>query len=159
MIEHGAIERFGGGGGPAGGAGIRGGRGGGGGGERAGGAAIGVARAGVAARMVVREQYSGAAVLGGIDDNGLQREGCTRFLSWIPRNKDATRLVIDMGDPQILAHGVGVGHAAGKEFPGRRQTIELQREFGTLIPHRRQPKRSGEARLCEPCPEWIFNVD
>ena len=50
----------------------------------------------------------------------------------------------------------GVRHAAGKEFPGRHQTIELQREFGTLIPHRREPKRSGDPRLFEPCPKWRF---
>jgi hypothetical protein len=72
---------------------------------------------------------------------------------------DAARLVIEMCDPQIFAFGVGVGHAAGKEFPGRRQTIELQREFGTLIPHRREPKRSGDKRLFEPRPEWMFILD
>ena len=66
----------------------------------------------------------------------------------------ATRLVIDDARPTDFREWVRVGHAAGKEFAGRRQAIELQREFGTLIPHRREPKRSSDSRLFEPCPEW-----
>jgi hypothetical protein len=40
-----------------------------------------------------------------------------------------------MGNPQILAGSVGIGHAPGEEVAGGRQSVELQREFGTLIPH------------------------
>ena len=136
MIEHGAIQRFGSGR------------------EPAGRAAIGIAWPRVAARVIVREHNARAAMLSGIDDNGPQREGCTRFVPRIAREMDAPGLVIDMCDPQILTRGIGVRHAAGKEFPGRHQTIELQREFGTLIPHRRELRRSGGSRLFEPYPEW-----
>ena len=138
MIEHGAIQRFGSGREPA----------------RC--AAIGIARPRVATGVIVREQYSRAAMLGGIDDNGPQRERCTRFVPRIARDMDAPGLAIDMCDPQIFAPGIRVRHAAGKEFPGRRQTIELQREFGTLIPHRRELKRSGDSGLFEPCPKRRF---
>ena len=47
----------------------------------------------------------------------------------------AARLIIDMGDPQAFAGGIAVGQAAGKELTGGGQAVELQRKFGTLIPH------------------------
>ena len=44
-------------------------------------------------------------------------------------------LLVDMGDPQAFAAGIPVRQAAGEEFAGGREAVELQREFGTLIPH------------------------
>ena len=43
--------------------------------------------------------------------------------------------VVDMGDPQAFPRRVGVGEAAGEKSLGRGEAVELQREFGTLIPH------------------------
>jgi hypothetical protein len=43
--------------------------------------------------------------------------------------------VINMGHPQALAHRVPVRETAGEKFAGGFEAVELQREFGTLIPH------------------------
>jgi hypothetical protein len=48
---------------------------------------------------------------------------------------ETTRLLVDVGDKQILAGWIGVGHAPGEEVTRRREPVQLQREFGTLIPH------------------------
>ena len=41
-----------------------------------------------------------------------------------------------MGDPQGLLVGIGLGEAAREERTRGRDTVELQRRFGTLIPHK-----------------------
>lgn len=117
MVEHRAVERFG---------RSR---------EPAGRAAIGVARPRVAARMIVGEQDPGAPVLRGVGDDFAEREGGAGFVPSVARQMDASRLVVDMGHPQALPGGIAVGEAAGKKLAGGRQTVELKREFGTLIPH------------------------
>jgi hypothetical protein len=48
---------------------------------------------------------------------------------------EAARIVIDMGDPQVLASEIPVRHASREELAGGGETVELQREFGTLISH------------------------
>ena len=44
-------------------------------------------------------------------------------------------LVVDVSYPQGLAPFVRFGKAAGEELSRRREAIELQRKFGTLITH------------------------
>jgi hypothetical protein len=51
------------------------------------------------------------------------------------RNMKTAGLFIDMRDPQCLAVRVLFGHATGEEPARGREAVELQREFGTLIPH------------------------
>jgi hypothetical protein len=44
-------------------------------------------------------------------------------------------LIVDVGDPEAFARGVLVSHAPGKKLARCRETIELQREFGTPVMH------------------------
>src|SRR5437773_2515436 len=141
MIEHGAIERFG----RARQSACR--------------AAVGIARARITARMVVRKDNSRAAMLGGVGDDRPQWKGRARFIAGIALDMNALRIVIDMRDPQALARGIAIGHAAGEEFPRRCQAVELQREFGTLIPHRLKASRSAARRLFETCPKRLSIMD
>ena len=67
----------------------------------------------------------------------------------------APRLLIDMGDPQALLTRVAMSQAARKELAGGRQAVELQREFGTLIPHDDSSKQRGAVGPLEPSPIWI----
>lgn len=48
---------------------------------------------------------------------------------------EAARFVVEVRDPKGLAATTFFAEAAGKEFTCRPKTVELQREFGTLIPH------------------------
>jgi hypothetical protein len=92
-------------------------------------------------------------VLRGVDDDCSQGKGAARFIAWITGEMDASRLFIDMRNPQILECRIGVGQAAGKEFPRRCKAVELQREFGTLIPHPGERKRRRSRGLFEPHPK------
>jgi hypothetical protein len=56
-------------------------------------------------------------------------------IAFVAADVQAARLIIDMGDPQALAGDIEFGEAAAEELPGRGKSIELQREFGTLVPH------------------------
>jgi hypothetical protein len=48
---------------------------------------------------------------------------------------EASRLIVDMSNPKALARGIGVGQATGKEGLCGGEAVELERKFGTLIPH------------------------
>src|SRR5690348_3624941 len=119
MVEHRAIERFGGGRQPA---------------RRP---EVAVAGTRVAAGVIVREHDAGAAVHGRVGDDLPQRKPGACFVTRMTRNMKASRVVVDMGDPEVLAARVRIRHAPGKEFTGGREAVELQRVFGTLIPHSR----------------------
>src|SRR5206468_1772524 len=106
-----------------------------------------------------REHDSRAAMLGGVGDDRSQGKGRARLVARIALDMDASRVVIDMCDPQALARGVAIGHAAGEEFPRCCQAVELQREFGTLIPHRLKPNPRAARRLSETRPKRISIVD
>jgi hypothetical protein len=95
------------------------------------------ARARVAARVVVSEQDAGASVPCRVDDDGAQREVDAADMTVVPRDVQAASFIVDMRDPQAFAAGILVDEAARKEFAHRGEAIELQREFGTLIPHGR----------------------
>jgi hypothetical protein len=103
--------------------------------EPAGRAAIGLARLRISTRMIVSEDDAGASVLGRVGDDFAQRKDGAGLVSRVARQMDASRLVVDMGHPQALPGGIAVGEAAGKKLAGGRQTVELKREFGTLISH------------------------
>src|SRR5437868_12457020 len=141
MVQYRAIERFGRSG------------------EAAGGAAVGLARARIAAWMIVREHDPRTAVLRSVGDDRPQGKRRARLVARIALHVHAPRVIIDMSHPQALAHGIRVRHAAGKEFPGCHEAVELQREFGTLIPHRAMSKRSGGCRLFETHPKRPSNLD
>ena len=44
-------------------------------------------------------------------------------------------IIVDMGNPERFPARVFFGETAGEELAGGSDPVELQREFGTLIPH------------------------
>ncbi|HUP67515.1 MAG TPA: hypothetical protein VM145_04815 [Sphingomicrobium sp.] len=117
MIEHGAVKRF----------------------RRdcepTGGPAIGITGAWIAARVIVGEYDTGALVFDRLGHDLAQGEGRAGFIAGKAGNMKTARSVVDMGDPQAFAGWVAIRQASGKEFAGGLEAVELQREFGTLIPH------------------------
>jgi hypothetical protein len=53
----------------------------------------------------------------------------------VARNVQATGLLIEVRDPKGLLPRVLLGKAAGEKCAGGGCAVELQRRFGTLIPH------------------------
>ena len=85
--------------------------------------------------MIVRQHDATATVLGGVKDDVADREGGTGLVAPVARDVEAPRPIVDMRNPQALALRVFFGKATGEEVARRGETVELQREFGTLIPH------------------------
>jgi hypothetical protein len=102
--------------------------------------------------MVVGEHNPRAPVLGRVGNDLAQREAGAGQVAVVAGEMEAPRLLVDMSDPQTLAARVGVFETAGEEGLGRGETVELQREFGTLIPHSRDVIRAGISGLLEPGP-------
>ena len=48
---------------------------------------------------------------------------------------DATRLLIDMRDPQAFGSRIGIGEAAGEEVARGCAPVQFQRKIGTLVSH------------------------
>jgi len=69
-----------------------------------------------------------------VDDNSAKRETDVAMIAFVARKVQASRLIIEMRDPKALAF-VTLVEAAGKKRACGFETIELQRKFGTLIPH------------------------
>lgn len=126
MINHSAIERFGGGD------------------ETARRAAVRIARSRVPARMVVGKHDPRTAVLGGIADDLPEREFRAAFVALVTRKVQAARLVVEMRHPQAFPRQIAVGEAAGEKFLRGGETCELESMFGTLITHRRNLRRARE---------------
>lgn len=120
MIEHRAIERLGGRG------------------EAPRSSAVTVARPRIATRMIVSQDDAGAAMRGRVEDDLADRESRAALVALVAGNVETTGVVVDMGDPEVLAPGISLGEATRKEAARRRETVELQRKFGTLIPHIRR---------------------
>jgi hypothetical protein len=86
--------------------------------------------------MIVSEQDSGGAVVCGVGDDRPEREiGPELVADMIAEVKTVMRF-IEVGDPQPLDIRVGLGEAAGEEVASGSESVELEREFGTLISHR-----------------------
>src|SRR5881275_2095522 len=100
MIEDGAVD------------GLRGAR------QAASCAAVGIARAGVAARVIVSEDDAGAAMLRRVGDDLAEWKGGAGFVARMTRQVHAPCPIVDMSDPQAFASGIRVGETAGKEFAG-----------------------------------------
>ena len=117
MIEDDAVQRFGGRG------------------EPARGPAVSLARADIAAGMIVGKDDAGAAVADRIGDDFLQRECAAGMVAVMMAEMEATGLVVDMGNPQPLAARIGTPEARSEEGAGGLLAVELQGTFGTLIVH------------------------
>ena len=99
-------------------------------------AQIALAWPSVAARVVVGKDDSGATLNGGVGDDVPQRKRRSRLVALVARQVHAARLIIDMGDPQAFATGIGIGEATRKECARGGKAVQLQRKFGTLISHK-----------------------
>ena len=96
---------------------------------------VAFARPRIAAGMIVSKDEARASMSGGVGDDLSQREIRAVLVTLMARHMKTAGLLVDMRNPQILAGRIGIGHAPGEELAGRRKPVELQREFGTLIPH------------------------
>jgi len=105
MVENAATQRFGGGD------------------EAARGAKIGIARTRVPARMVVREQDTGARMVSGIGNDRPQRKVDAACVAIVAGKVKATRLVVEMRDPKALAAVAFFDKAAGEERARRSQAF------------------------------------
>lgn len=83
----------------------------------------------------MREDNSGAMVMKCVGDDLADWKVCASFIAFIARHVKAVSFLIHMRDPQALATWVGFSETAGEEVACRREAVELQRMFGTLIPH------------------------
>jgi hypothetical protein len=104
-------------------------------GETARGALVALAWCGIAARVVVSQNDSGASVQSGVGNDRAKREVGTAFIAGVASDVDAVRKVVEMGDPQAFAGRVPVANAAGEELAGCGQAVEFECKFGTLITH------------------------
>ena len=95
--------------------------------QTAGDLAIGGAGGRIAARVVVGENYTRAAVNRCVGDDLAQREVGPASIAVMPRKVDASRPIVDVGDPQMFLGWIGLGEAIGEESPGRFETVETQR--------------------------------
>jgi hypothetical protein len=98
-------------------------------------AAVALARAWIAARVVVREHNPRAAMHGRVSNDLADWEGGAALVSGMARHVQAARIIVDMGNPERFPPRVLFRKAAGEELPRGGDAVELQREFGTLIPH------------------------
>ena len=96
-------------------------------GEAAGEVAVVGARGRIAARVVMRQDHPRAAVRRGVADYVAEGKGGTAYVAIMAGKVDAARLVVDMGDPQMLPVGTGLGKESGEETPGRLEPVQLQR--------------------------------
>jgi hypothetical protein len=86
--------------------------------------------------MIVRKKDRGAPVVGRIDHDFAKGEIDAGCVPVVAREVQALRLVIEMRHPQAFTLLGLFGEAASEEVTGRGDARELQRNIGTLIPHR-----------------------
>lgn len=117
MIDHSAVERFGGTDQPP---------------RRS---AIGGARPAVAAWMVVREQNCGASALRRIGDDRSDREIDACRVAAVPGQVQAIGPVIEMRDPDRFLGRIALSEASSEQAPRGLRPAELERQFGTPASH------------------------
>ena len=88
--------------------------------------------------MIMGEHDPGAAVLRGVGDDIAEREAGAGCVALVAGHMKALRPVVDMGHPQAFPRRIRFSQTTRKEGLGRCKPIELQRVFGTLIPHARR---------------------
>jgi len=103
--------------------------------ETTGCADVGIARRGIAARVVMGEHDRNAAVKCGIGDDLPDRDCDSVRVPRMPGQVHASAICVEMRDPQALRGRILLGQASDEEIAGGRGSVELQREFGTLITH------------------------
>ena len=117
-------------------------------GEAAGHPLVGFAGRRIAAGMIVSEQDGGASEYCGVPDDRPEREIDPMLAARVPGQVQASRLVVQMRDPERFQRGIRFGKAAGEEIARGRGAVQLQRMFGTLAharglaPHNRRGERN-----------------
>lgn len=104
-------------------------------GKLAGCTAVGVARPGVAAWMVMSQHQAGAAELCCLGDDGADRYADRVRSALVPVDVEASSRVVDVGDPKLFMRMV-LGAEAMREKAARGlMAIQQGRGFGTLMTH------------------------
>ena len=85
--------------------------------------------------MIMGENEARAAMPSGVNDDFAKRKLDARLIARVTRHVYAARLVVQMGHPQLLACGIGAGHAACEEGACRRKAIELRGKVWMIVPH------------------------
>lgn len=96
-------------------------------GQAAGTLAVGVARSGVAARMIVGEHDSGASVEHRIGDDPADRKLGAAFVAIVPRDVKAVRVIVEVCDPQAFAAGIGIRKTSSEEGACGCEPVEFER--------------------------------
>ncbi len=74
--------------------------------------------------MIVRKHDPRAAMLGGVGDDLPQQEVGAALIAVMARQMQASRAIIDMGDPQAFALGIAIGQAPGEKGLRGRKSVE-----------------------------------
>gem|GEM_PF-306785 len=106
----------------------------------------------IAARMVVGEHDPGAAMGGRVGDDRAQWETGARFIASVAAQVNTAGLVVDVGDPQALEHGIGIGEASGEKVARGFEPVQFQGKFGTLVSHAEDRRSDGRRQPLEPRP-------
>ena len=85
--------------------------------------------------LTVSEHDSGALMSHGIGNDFAYGKRLAGLAAAVAAKMEALSLSIDMRDPKGLARRILLRHAPGKEGSRGFEAVELQREFGTLVPH------------------------
>jgi len=132
VVDHGDVNRFGGAG------------------EGAGGATVGAAWGRIAAGVIMGKQNAGAAKPSRIRDNLAHWQADASLIAFgIAPKMDATRAIIDMGDPQHFGvRGVRTDEASRKKVSRGIVAGKQSRGFGALNLHVviARPARAGVHR-------------
>ena len=68
-----------------------------------------------------------------VGDDLSDRKSTPELVATVAGQMQAAGLIVDVSDPQALPPRILFGKAAGEELACRREAVELQRKFGTLI--------------------------
>ncbi len=90
------------------------------------------------------EQDRGAVVRGGVGDDAADRQPDAARIPFVVRHVNAARLCVEMRDPEMLDRPILLCEASREEITRRRRSVELQREFGTLVPHADRLTEGGQ---------------
>jgi len=99
---------------------------------------IGPAWTRIAAGVGMPEDDTGASAACRVRNDCSNGQGRVRPVPFVMGQVNAVQPVVDMGHEQALSSGIGLSEAPCEEVAGCRETIELERRFGTLIAHASQ---------------------
>lgn len=81
----------------------------------------------VARRVIMGQDQPGGSVAGGIREQLPERESGAAFITVVAAQVNASCLVVEVGNPQVLSRRVTFGKAAGEEALGRDEAVQSKR--------------------------------